>query len=66
MFAFNGVPVFETELAYTRVAVKRSKNDRQQKKFIKKFGYKYMPTCIQSPMGIFMHPELVAKLKEIS
>lgn len=66
MNSFDGVRVFESALAITRVAAKKSKNKRIQKKFIKKFGYKYVPGCIQTPMGIFMHPVLFAKLKEVS
>ncbi len=60
---FGGVRVFESELATTRIAVKRSKNRRLQKKFIKQYGYKYVPSCLQTPMGIFMHPVLFEKLK---
>lgn len=60
---FNGVRIFETELVTTQIAVKRSKNPRQQKKFIKIFGYKYVPGVIQTPLGMFVHPEIVAKLR---
>ena len=63
---FGGVRVFESELATTRIAVKRSKNRRLQKKFIKRYGYKSVPGCIQVSMGIFMHPVLYEKLKEAS
>jgi len=46
MSIFNGKTVIKSDLCTIRVAVKRSRNKRVQKKFIKKFGYKHVPGCI--------------------
>ena len=53
-----GKDVFFSDLAVARVPVKKNRNKRIQKKFIKRYGYKIVPGAIMTHSAIFIHPEL--------
>ena len=60
---FGGKNVFVSPLCTVATPIKRSKNKRLQKKFIKKFGYRHVPGCLQTPMGLVMHPVFYERFK---
>ena len=60
----SGIRITVSELCTTTTPVRRSRNPRQQKKFIKRYGYKSVPSMLViTPGVIVMHPEVFARLE---
>lgn len=66
MIWLNGKKIISSDLCTITVAVKRSRNKRIQKKFIKKFGYKHIPSCMESNEFIIMHHDIFNKFMSLS
>ena len=58
-----GKKVFFSDLAIVKVPVKKSKNKRIQKKYIKRYGCKNVPGVIMSDAAIFIHTNLKNKFE---
>jgi len=59
-----GKKIIISDLAETLIPAKKSRNKRLQKKFIKKYGFKIIPGCLETNDVIFIHPKIFYKFKQ--
>lgn len=63
---YNGIPVFVSKGIVKSVQKRKHKKKRINKKWKKKYGLKEVPcTVFADAIGIFMHPKIYEKVKQL-